>query len=257
MISSTGRAILSPGRRTPGRRTAAAICALALAGGLAGCKVVSDVKNAAHDVASNRATIKTFTQTMKSGPPTPFVVRYATTGSSPATIVYAVRPPREVAFTDTPSGTATGPGIRNLHLVVNGSGAYSCSPPSSAGTRWTCQQLAKASAATRNKVLEFYTPSHWVTFLKGFAVAAGFAGDKVRTSAMTVNGFSLKCVDLQAAGIAGTSRICTTAQGLLGYVKVASVATSFEITSYSTSPPASLFALPAHAKITRLKTETQ
>jgi hypothetical protein len=248
MIPSTCRAILCPGRRA-----AAAVCALALTVGLTGCSVVSDVKKVTRDVESNRATINAFAQTMQSGQTTPFVARYVTTGSAPATIVYAVQPPREVAFTDTPSGTATGQGIRNLHLVVNASGAYSCSPPSSAGVRWTCQRLAKANAAAKNKILDFYTPAHWVVFLREFALAAGFAGDKVGSSAMTVNGFSMKCVDFQASGIPGASKICTTAQGILGYVKVASVATSFKITSYSTSPPASLFRLPAHAKITNLK----
>ena len=42
---------------------------------------------------------------------------------------------------------------------------------------------------------------------------------------MTVNGFSMSCVDLQASGVPGTSTICTTSQGILGYVKVASDAT--------------------------------
>lgn len=82
------------------------------------------------------------------------------------------------------------------------------------------------------------------------ALAAGFAGDKVTSSTMTVNGFSMRCVDFKAAGIAGTSTICTTAQGILGYVKVASEATSFEIKAYSTSPPASRFELPPGATIT-------
>jgi hypothetical protein len=78
------------------------------------------------------------------------------------------------------------------------SGAYSCSPPSSASARWTCQQLGKAGVATKNKILDFYTPSHWIVFLREFALAAGFAGDKVGSSATTVTGFSMKYVDFQA-----------------------------------------------------------
>ena len=67
---------------------------------------------------------------------------------------------------------------------------------------------------------------------------------------MTVNGFAMRCVDFQASGIPGTSTICTTEQGILGYVKVASDATSFEITNYSPSPTATLFELPAGATVT-------
>ena len=95
----------------------------------------------------------------------------------------------------------------------------------------------------------FYTPSHWVTFLKDFSLAAGFAGDQVSSSSMTVNGFSMSCVDFVASGVPGKSTICTTSQGILGYVKVASESTSFEIKSYSSSPSASLFQLPPGAKV--------
>jgi hypothetical protein len=86
--------------------------------------------------------------------------------------------------------------------------------------------------------------------LNDFALAAGLAGDTVTSSHMTVNGFSMQCVDLQAPGVPGTSTICTTPQGVLGYVKVATDSTTFKMKTYSTSPPASLFALPAGAKIT-------
>ena len=70
------------------------------------------------------------------------------------------------------------------------------------------------------------------------------------SSTKTVNGFAMQCVDFVASGVAGTSTICTTAQGILGYVNVASDSTSFEIKSYSASPPGSLFQLPPGATIT-------
>ncbi len=45
----------------------------------------------------------------------------------------------------------------------------SAHPPGSTGTqRWTCQKLGKASAAVQNKIFGFYTPSHWVAFLRTF-----------------------------------------------------------------------------------------
>jgi hypothetical protein len=60
----------------------------------------------------------------------------------------------------------------------------------------------------------------------------------------------MNCIDLVARGVTGSSTICSTAQGILGYVKVASNSTSFQITSYSSSPAASLFQLPPGATVT-------
>jgi hypothetical protein len=92
--------------------------------------------------------------------------------------------------------------------------------------------------------------------LKDFSLAAGLAGDRVTSSNMTVNGFSMQCVGFQASGVVGTSTICSTAQGILGYVKVAADPTSFELKSYSSSPPSSLFEPPPGATITTLPTPT-
>lgn len=174
-------------------------------------------------------------------------------------VVGAVRPPKGLAFTDTPSGSSSNGALR-LHIVVNSSGEYSCSRPSASGAgashRWSCQKLGVAIAATRNQILGVYSPAHWVAFFKGFALAAGFAGDSVTTSTLTLNGFGMKCVDFRAAGIAGTSMICTTTQNILGYVKVASDSSSFQIKSYSAPPPASLFELPPGAKVTTGHKET-
>ena len=118
----------------------------------------------------------------------------------------------------------------------------------------SCQKLGTADAATENKIFDFYTPSHWVTFLKDFSLAAGFAGDKVTSSTMTVNGFAMQCVDFVARECPGRARSATTAQGILGYVKVASDSTSFEIQSYSASPQASLFELPPGATVVTIPT---
>jgi len=253
MTQDTGRSGIGPGRR---RAAGAVAIALTLGGfGLTGCGVVKAVKTVTHDVESNKSTIQAFTSNLKSGSATTFEAKYVTTGGSPATIVYAVKPPHGLAFRDSPSGRSSS-GISRVDLVANSSGEYACTPPSGSGSGWSCQKLPAASAATRNKILGFYTPAHWVAFLRDFSLAAGFAGDKVTSSTLTVNGFSMKCVDLRATGVPGTSRICSTAQGILGYVKVASDANSFEITSYSGSPSASLFRLPPGAKVTTSRTGT-
>ncbi len=230
------------------RRAAVAAAALVVSGfGLTGCGVVKAAEKVEHSVKGNKDTIDNFTNTIKSSNGATFEATYVTTGSSPATVVYAVEPPQGLAFQDTPSGTSS----PNVDIIVNSSGEYSCAASSSGSAKGpTCQRLGTADAKVQNQIFDLYTPSHWTSFLKDFSLVAGLAGDKVTSSTKTVDGFTMQCVDFVASGVAGTSTICTTAQGILGYVNVASDSTSFEIKSYSASPPASLFQLPAGATIT-------
>ena len=217
-----------------------------------GCSVVSKVRQTVHNVEGNKATIDSFTQNLQSNQSSPFEASYTTTGSSPATVVYAVDPAKGgLAFHET----QTGANASNVQLIVNSSGEYACNQNGSGGA-WSCQMLGKADAAAQNKIFDIYTPSHWVSFLKGVSLVAGLAGDKVTSSTMSLNGFSMNCVDLVAHGVPGTSTICSTSQGILGYVKVASDSTSFQITNYSSSPAGSLFQLPPGATVTPLSTPT-
>ncbi|HVB43822.1 MAG TPA: hypothetical protein VNF47_14125 [Streptosporangiaceae bacterium] len=230
-----------------GRRGAAGVAAAALMLGtvISGCSVVNKINSIQHAVEGNKATIDNFAKGLQNGKAVPFEVTYVTTGSSPATITYAVQPPREVGFKE--SGNSGG--AADFDLVINSAGEYSCSQ-SSAGAQWSCVKLGNANAAAQNQIFNIYTPAHWITFLTGFSTLAGIAGDKVTTSTMTVNGFNLNCVDFSAKGVPGISTICSTDQGILGYVKVASNSASFEIKSYTASPPTSDFALPSGATVT-------
>ncbi len=228
-------------------RTVMVMASLVAVGALVtGCSVVNKVKQAVHTVEGNKATIDSFTQNLQSTNDTPFEATYTTTGSSPATVVYAVDPSSGgLAFHET----QTGSNASNMQLIVNSSGEYACNQ-SGAGGAWSCQKLGQAAAATENKIFDVYTPSHWVSFLKGVSLVAGLAGDKVSTSKMSLNGFDMNCVDLVARGVSGTSTICSTSQSILGYVKVASDSTSFQITNFSSSPNPSLFQLPPGATVT-------
>ncbi len=228
-------------------RIGMSVAIVATAGLLAtGCSVVNKVRQDVHNVEGNKATIDSFTQNLQSNQNTPFEATYATTGSSPATIVYAVDPSKGgLAFHETQTGASAS----NVQLIVNSSGEYACNQTGSAAA-WSCQMLGKTDAAAQNQIFDIYTPSHWISFLKGLSLVAGLAGDTVSSSTMNVNGFAMNCVDLVAHGVPGTSTICSTSQDILGYVKVASDSTSFEITNYSSSPSASLFQLPAGATVT-------
>jgi hypothetical protein len=205
-------------------------------------------------VKGNRATIDSFTTSMKSSESATFEATYKTSGKSPATVVYAVKPPNGVSFTDSPTGKKGGTG--RVHIIANASGEYVCTPGPGAHSATRCEKATALGASAENSLYDFYTPSHWIGFLKGFSLAAGFAGDKVTSSTKRLNGFTMPCVDFHAAGVPGTSTICTASQGILGYVKVAGSPTSFELTKYSSSPPASLFKLPAGAKVTTITIPT-
>jgi hypothetical protein len=242
------------------RTSTAVVGASVLIGGLAisGCSAVGKADKAVkaghsieQSVKGNQATIDSFTTSMKSSEATPFEATYRTSGTSPETVVYAVRPPKDISFSATPAGSGSSTG--HVDIIANAQGEYVCS---GSGPSPQCEKTSKVNAAAENGLLDFYTPSHWITFLKGFSLAAGFAGDKVTTSTKNLNGFSMPCVGFRAAGEAGRSTICTAKQGILGYVKVAGDSTSFQLVKYSSSPPSSLFALPAGAKVTTITIPT-
>ena len=232
-------------KRSRGQRRV--LIALAAGAVLAsGCGVVTKVTNAIHSVEANLQTVDAFTKNLEPSPTGPFAATYATTGGAPAGVVYAVNPAaNEMAFQETQSGT----GATNTQLIFNASGDYLCTQ-NGAGAAWSCDKLSSSDAASHQQVFDVYTPAHWSDFLKGLSVAAGLEGGKVTRSTMVVNGFDLDCLDLDLKDVTGTTTICTTPQGLLGYVKAPQDSTSFEITAFTTSPSPSLFQLPPGATVT-------
>jgi hypothetical protein len=233
------------------RRPAIALAVLGFGAlGLSACSAIHTIKNAINDARGNKAVIDGFNSKLNTAPQT-FEAAYTTTGSAPATVTYAAQLPNDVAFSLTPSGGSgnTAP----VHLVQNASGEFACSQASG---QWNCDKISGVTASAQNSLIDLYTPGHWTQFLSGVALVAGAAGDKVSTSTMSLNGFSMNCIDLQTPGTSGKSTICTTSQGVLGYVQVVGTSTTFEITSYSSSPAASLFQLPPGAKITTVTAPT-
>src|ERR1700730_9567639 len=103
MIPSAERAVVDGRHRTAG--VVAIAIALMLTGlGLTGCGVVRAVSKGTNAVQANKATIHQSPTSLKSGQPKAFEATYVTTGSSPARIVYAVSPPKDLAFKETARG---------------------------------------------------------------------------------------------------------------------------------------------------------
>jgi hypothetical protein len=234
--------------RTAPLLVASGACVVALS--LSACSAINSIKNAIHDVRGNKAVIDGFNSKLNEAPTT-FEAVYTTTGSSPATVTYAAQLPDNVAFSLTPTGGSGN--TTPVHLVQNSSGDYACDQTSG---QWSCTKITGAGAASQNALIDLYTPGHWVKFLSLFALGAGIAGDKVTTSTMSLNGFSMNCIDLTTPGTSGQSTICTTSDGILGYAQVVGNSTGFELTSYSSSPSPSLFQLPAGATITTVTVPT-
>ena len=161
-----------------------------------------------HNAEGNKATVDAFAQNFSRDQTVSFEATYTTTGSSPATIVYAVNPSsNEVAF----RSTTTASDGANVWAFANSSGAYVCNQ-SSPAEGWSCSKGSLRSAEV-GKLADIYTPSHWINFLKGFSLVAGLTGDKVTSSTMSLNGFDMDCVDVVAKGVPGTSTICSTSRG--------------------------------------------
>ncbi len=210
----------------------------------AGCGVASRMSTSVRNARANTATIDEFARDLDRDQTVPFEATYTATGSSPATIVYAVDPStNNVAFRTTTSGSNG----TTVWAFVSTTGTYLCNQ-SSAGAVWSCSKRVSGAADVR-KLADIYTPSHWIDFLQRFTAVAGLTGDTVTSSTMSLNGFDMNCVDIVAKDLPGTSTICSTSQGILGYVMVAQLPTRFAITDYSSPDPA-LFRLPPGATVT-------
>ncbi|MGO8721892.1 MAG: hypothetical protein ACLQRM_03980 [Acidimicrobiales bacterium] len=223
--------------------------------GLTGCSALNKAVNVVktvHNLMHGSAAINSLTSKIQTGDATTsYDATWVTTGSSPATISYAATPPHDFAFVDT---TSTG----QLRLFAGSAGEYECNKQSASGDTWSCIKAQGAEINTDKLVYALYSGAYWIDFLKIYSVAAALHGVTITSSTMTVHGFNLQC----AVVVSGTkpnqstSEVCVTSQGILGYVSVSAKSADFEIKSYSTSPPSSLFEVPPGATVTTLPTTT-
>jgi len=221
---------------------------------LSGCSSIKNaikhkVESKVEDLLPHSAALNAFTNKVNTSQSTTYEVTYVTTGAAPATIQYAADPPHDIAF----DGNVSQGGGR---FIQNASGDFACTQNSSTGKAgaWSCLKLDGSGLAAAKAEEALYSGKYWVDFLRVYSVVSTrAAGVKITSGSLTVNGFNLSCVIVTGGkSNPGTSKWCITAQGILGYVSVSSTKTVFEIKSYTTSPAASLFTLPAGATITTI-----
>jgi hypothetical protein len=225
--------------------------------GLTGCssilkaaKAAHNVEKAAHNLTDGSAAISSLTDKIKSADATAYEVTYVTTGSSPATVNYAAEPPNDFAFDDN---TTSG----KLEVLAGSAGQFECNQ-SASGATWSCLKAELSGLNTSRLMYAIYSGAYWLDFLKIYSVAAALHGVSISSSTKTVNGFNLQCAVVVSGKKPnqGTSQVCVTSQGILGYVSVSSTGTDFEIKSYSPSPSPSLFQIPKGATVTTIPTST-
>jgi hypothetical protein len=159
-----------------------------------------------------------------------------TTSGTTQTITIEQTPPKSVF--SVPTGS----------VIDDGTHTYFCT---AAGGSEQCVESTSSGSPNPFSVLtEIFDPT---TLLNEFhaaqsAAAAHTAGYTVAFSGATYAGLSAKCLDYTGGG--QSVKYCVTNSGILAYAQAAGG--TFELTSFSSSPAASDFALPAGAPVVTL-----
>ncbi len=133
-------------------------------------------------------------------------------------------------------------------VIDTGTATYFCSTTS---TPETC--ISEGSSNPLASLVAIFSPATVLAGLREAQAEAGAhaAGYSLSFSSGSYAGQSTTCANISGAG--HTAKYCVTKQGILAYVSSNSGG-SFALTSYSSSPPASDFALPAGATVETIPT---
>jgi hypothetical protein len=173
-------------------------------------------------------------------------------GGGTETVTLEQSPPKQVfSTTDSSGNTST--------LLNTGSATYACSAsPDSAPT---CTSMAAAGGAgALSALIGVYNGSAALSVINGWQsiVAAHLTGVSLTFSNATVAGQPVRCAKWSYQGSDAT--YCVTDSGVLAKVATSGGGSSsasssnFELTSFTTSPPASDFELPAGATVVTVPT---
>jgi hypothetical protein len=173
----------------------------------------------------------------------------STSGGSTSTITLAQSPPKQLFSTTDASGSTTS-------LVNTGSTTYSCTADS--GGSATCTGIGGGLAGSAlTSLIGVYNGSAALSVLKAWqsSIAAHVAGVSLAFSDETIAGQHATCAHWSHGGDQTT--YCVTSAGVLARVQSSSGSSggqNFELTSYTTSPPASAFTIPQNATIVTIPT---
>lgn len=198
----------------------------------------------ASDSSSAASKLDTLAGNVKAAQTSTFQAVYSSTsGGSTSTITLAQSSPKQMFGTTDSSGSTTS-------LVNTGSTTYSCTTASGASTTCTSIGGGLASSALTG-VMNVYNGRAALTVLKVWqsSIAAHLAGVSLTFSDEIIAGQSSTCAHWSQSGDAAT--YCVTSTGVLAKVQ-SSGGHSFELTSYTTSPPASVFTVPQGATVVTL-----
>ena len=169
----------------------------------------------------------------------------STGGGSTSTVTLAQSPPKQLFSTTDGSGSTTS-------LINTGTTTYSCT--GSGGTA-TCTSIGGGLAGSAlTSLINVYNGSAALTVLKGWqsTLAAHIAGASLTFTDETIAGQPSTCAHWSHSG--DTATYCVTSSGVLARVETggSSGGSSFTLTSYTKSPPASAFAVPQGATVVTL-----
>lgn len=195
----------------------------------------SATTNASGAASNALSKLQGLSSTIQAAEKKPFKAVYTITSANAATQTVTVeQSPPKSAF-----GTKSG------DVIDTGTASYYCTTTS---TPPTC-----LSAGTTNPLASLVAVFSPETVLAGLREAeseadAHAAGYNVSFSSGTYAGQGATCANLSGlTGTDSTVKYCVTNSGVLAYVSATSG--TFSLTSYSSSPPASDFALPAGATV--------
>jgi len=200
---------------------------------------------------SGTARLDALAGDVKAAQKSTFKAAYTSTSDGKAsTITLAQSPPKQLFSTTDSSGSTTS-------LINTGATTYSCTGGS--GSEVTCTSIGgKLAGAALSSLVDVYNGSTALTVFNAWrsAIVARVAGASLHFTSTTIAGQPSTCANWNRSG--DTATYCVTSTGVLAKVETSSGSsgsgTSFELTSYSTSPPASDFAVPSGATVVTLPT---
>ncbi len=185
---------------------------------------------------------------MRSSQKTSFQAVYtSSSGGTTSTVTLAQSPPKQSFAITGASGSTTS-------LINTGTTTYSCT--SGRGGATTCTSIGGGLAGSAlTGLLNVYNGTAALTVMNAWksSLAAHVSGVSLTFSDETIAGQSATCAQWSQNGNDAT--YCVTSTGVLAKVESSgsgSGGQSFELTSYTNSPPASAFTTPVGATVVTL-----